>query len=131
MVGHLTSFSLVTLPVTLYFALFEASAWQATWGKRTLGLRVVGTDGTHLSVAHALGRTALKFVPWELTHTLIWQVRFAPSAASPLITAGFVLVWLLIGANGVSLWLNKTHQTLYGQLAGTCVVTKPEANRPD
>jgi len=43
-----------------------------------MGLRVIRTDGARLSKTRALSRTVLKFIPWELTHTLIWQIRFAP-----------------------------------------------------
>lgn len=38
------------------------------------------------------------------------------------ISAGFVLVWVLVGANLVSLVVRKTHQTLYDWLAGTHVI---------
>jgi uncharacterized RDD family membrane protein YckC len=120
--GQIISFMLVTLPVTLYFVLLESSPRQATWGKRKMGLRVVDRDGSRLSFAHALGRTVLKFIPWELSHTLIWQVRFAQPEGEPLISAGFVLVWLLVGANLLSLWLTKKHQTLYDWFTGTYVI---------
>lgn len=121
--GQLASFCLVTLPVSLYFALLEASAWQATWGKRRKRLRVIRTDGTRLSRLRAISRTALKFIPWELAHTCIWQINFAPQEPSPLIAAGFALVWILVGANVVSLLMSRTHQTLYDWLVGTLVVT--------
>lgn len=39
-----------------YFVAFEASSWQATPGKRLLGLRVVRVDGRRPSAATALGR---------------------------------------------------------------------------
>jgi uncharacterized RDD family membrane protein YckC len=120
--GQTTGFLLVTLPVVLYFALFESSAWQASWGKHQRGLRVVDARGGRLSLARALARTALAFVPWELSHTLIWQIRFAPAESPALVAAGFILVWLLVGANIVSLVLRPSHQTLYDQLAGTYVV---------
>jgi len=120
--GQLIGFLLVTLPVMLYFAVLEWASGNATWGKRKLGLRVTGAPGTRLSLLRSLGRTALKLMPWELSHTLIWQIRFAPAESSMLITAGFILIWLLIGANVVSLVMRTTHQTLYDQLAGTYVV---------
>lgn len=124
--GQLISFVLVTLPVTLYFALMEASPRQATWGKQKIGLRVLrsgqSNEGAPLSFARALWRTVLKFTPWELSHTLIWQLRFSSPEAEPLISAGFWVVWLLIAANVVSLWLNKQHQTLYDWLSGSIVV---------
>ena len=120
--GELTGFVLITLPVTLYFALGESSARQATWGKRKLHLRVQRLDGQPLSRARGLGRAALKFVPWELAHACIWQITFAGPRPSPLIGAGFALVWLLVGANLLSLLLNRKHQTLYDRLSATAVV---------
>ena len=120
--GQVIGFLLVTLPVTLYYALFESSPQQATWGKHKIGLRVIGTEGTSVDFPRALARTLLKFVPWELSHTLIWQLRFAQPDAAPFINAGFILVWFLIGADLLSLWLSKKHQTLYDRLSSTYVV---------
>lgn len=48
-----------------------------------LGMRVVRTDGARLSAGRAVGRTVLTFIPWELAHTLIWQIRFAPRHPRP------------------------------------------------
>lgn len=45
----------VVLP-WLYFALFEASSWQATPGKRLLGMRVTDLDGDRISFWRATGR---------------------------------------------------------------------------
>ncbi|MBN1373490.1 MAG: RDD family protein [Anaerolineaceae bacterium] len=120
--GQMTGFLILTLPVSLYFVLFESSAEQATWGKRKRGLQVTRTDGSRLSFLRAASRTLLKFIPWELAHTCIWQISFAQQEPSPIITLGFVLVWILIGANIVSLWISPTKQTLYDRLAGTHVV---------
>lgn len=120
--GQVTGFILITLPVTLYFALFEASSWQGTWGKYRLHLQVATTAGKRLNLARALVRTALKFVPWELAHTCIWQVRVAGQEDSPLILAGFLIVWCLVGANGLFIGITRTHQALYDLLTGTVVV---------
>ena len=120
--SQVTGFLTITLPVTLYFALSESSSWMATWGKRRKGLKVVQAHGRGLSRLRAFGRTALKFVPWELAHTCIWQVRFATQEPSPLITLGFGLVWLLVGANAVTLIVSKSNQAIYDQLVGTYVV---------
>ena len=119
--GELTGFALITLPVALYFALGDASARQGTWGKRALHLRVHRLGGQPLSWSRALGRTALKFIPWELAHACIWQITYAGSNPSPLISAGFGLVWVLVGANVVSLLISRNHQTLYDWLSGTVV----------
>ncbi len=47
---------LVQLASWLYFATFESSPWQATPGKRVLGLRVTNLEGKRLSFIRASGR---------------------------------------------------------------------------
>jgi uncharacterized RDD family membrane protein YckC len=118
--AQFVAFLLVTLPVTLYFAISESSPSQATWGKRRLKLQVTDRGGNRIGFRRSLARTLLKFVPWELSHTLIWQIYFSP-IVSPWINYGFALVYLLIGLNIISLLLTKTHQTLYDLLAQTYV----------
>jgi uncharacterized RDD family membrane protein YckC len=115
-------FLLVTLPITLYFALCESSPWQATWGKRRRGLAVIGTGSKRIRFPHALARTVLKFIPWELSHFLIWQANFAGSDPPGWITAGFVLVWLLVIANAIRVWRSGTGQSFYDWMTGTYVV---------
>src|SRR5687768_16457769 len=73
-----SAFLLVTFPVILYFSILESSMWQATWGKRRMELRTVDYAGDRNSFARAFARTILKFIPWEISHTLIWEVSFSP-----------------------------------------------------
>ena len=120
--AQLTGFLLLTLPISLYFALSESSSRQATWGKRKLGLKVTSEDGERIRFGRALARTALKFIPWELSHTLIWSIVFTPEMNSNLVNYGFVLVYILIGINLACLLLTKKHQTLYDLIVKTYVV---------
>jgi len=129
--GEASGFLLITLPVALYFALSEASTRQATWGKARIGLRVTDLAGARLGLARSLARTGLKFVPWELAHWCIWQITFAADQSSPLYTAGFLVVWVLVGANLVSLLVSPARQTLYDRLARTLVVRGPVRSEPD
>ena len=117
-----SAFLLVTFPITMYFAIGESSAKQATWGKRRMGLKVVGRDGNRIGFWRAFARTLLKFIPWELSHTLIWEINFSTGSFSTYINYGFALVYVLIGLNIASLVTTKTKQTLYDFLAGTFVV---------
>lgn len=119
--GQLTGFVLATLPVTLYFATAEASERRASWGKRRLRLRVTDLDGGRLGLARSLGRSAAKFTPWELAHACIWQSMFAGPNPPPIITAGFVAVYAMIGANLLSVRLSPRGQSLYDLFAGTLV----------
>ena len=120
--AQLVAFLIVTLPVSLYFAISESSPSQATWGKQRLKLKVTDRDGNRIGIWRSLARTLLKFVPWELSHTLIWQIYFSPQIESAWINYGFTLVYLLIGLSIASLLLTKTHQTLYDLLTNTYVI---------
>lgn len=52
--------------VWLYYALFESSSWQATPGKRVLGLFVTDMQGRRISFARASGRTFGKILSWAI-----------------------------------------------------------------
>lgn len=121
--AQFVAFLLVTLPVTLYFAGSESSIRQATWGKTRLKLKVADRNGDRISFWRAFGRTLLKFIPWELSHTLIWQIYFSPQMESVWISYGFALVYLIIGLNIVSLVITRTNQTLYDLLTSTYVIS--------
>jgi uncharacterized RDD family membrane protein YckC len=116
------AFLIITLPVTLYFAISESSARQATWGKQRLKLQVANSDGGRIGFWRSLGRTFLKFIPWEISHTLIWQIYFSPQMESGWINYGFALVYLLIGLNILSLVITRIKQTLYDLLTRTFVI---------
>ena len=120
--AQFVSFLLVTFPVALYFAISESSARQATWGKQRLHLKVINRKGDRIRFGRALWRTALKFVPWEISHTLIWQISITPEANSVWINYGFLLVYGLIGLNLISVLATRRHQALYDLLARTYVI---------
>lgn len=115
-------FVLITLPVTLYFAFSESSPRRATWGKAKVGLQVTDYRGEQISFWRSLARTALKFVPWELAHTLVWQIAFFPMNSPAWVNYGFVLVYGLIGLNLASILFTRQHQAIYDLLAKTYVI---------
>jgi uncharacterized RDD family membrane protein YckC len=120
-----TAFVLLVVPVILYFALFESSMWQASPGKRKMGLQVTNEHGAPLTLPWSLVRSALKFIPWELTHLCLWNIPGWPLNATtvpPLILAGLVMVWVIAAAYAISLMVSKTHQSLYDRIAGAYVV---------
>ncbi len=57
---------LIQLVSWLYFATFESSPWQATPGKKVLGLRVTDLEGKRLSFIRASGRYFGKLISWLL-----------------------------------------------------------------
>lgn len=123
--SDISAFLLLVLPVILYFSLFESSSWQATWGKRKRRLHVVDTQGDRLSFPRSFIRSLLKFVPWELTHACLWRIPgwpLTPSTPSPVISAGLVLVWILVGVYLVSILVSRKHQAIYDWITGTYVI---------
>lgn len=50
---------LILLPLA-YFAVFEASAWQASPGKRVLGIRIVDRNGRRIGPWRSLARQGMK-----------------------------------------------------------------------
>jgi uncharacterized RDD family membrane protein YckC len=122
--AELTSFMLLVLPVLLYFALTESSRWQATIGKRAVGLRVTTMDGGQISLPRALLRNALKLIPWELAHACLWRIPgwpLNPQEPPIWVTLGLILVWVVVAVYAISLAISKTGQTLYDHLASVRV----------
>jgi uncharacterized RDD family membrane protein YckC len=123
--AELVGFLTLTGPVVLYFALTEASAWQATFGKRALRIVVVGPGGGRLPLGRALVREVVRFLPWEMAHSLIWPLALAPHKEPlPVTIGGFAAVYLLVIIYLVSLFVGSEHRTIYDRLAGSRVVRR-------
>jgi len=63
--AQFVAFLLVTLPVTLYFAIRESSTQRVTWGKQCVGLQVTDYNGERIGFGQAFSRRLLKFIPWN------------------------------------------------------------------
>ena len=111
----------MTLPVTLYFGIFESSRWRASIGKRLLGLEVSRQTGERLSFGRAVLRNAIKFVPWEFGHLVAQQAISAGDGGFPAWLRGPAIV-----AVGVPLWwlvsLIATGRTPYDRWTDVQVV---------
>ena len=124
----LLAFGTLVLPVILYFALSEASARQATWGKRRMGLVVITERGGRLSIAQSAWRSAAKFLPWQIAHTALFHIPGWPTAVEtvpPFAAIGLGLSSALAVTYLVSLVVSRTRRTPYDILAGTRVVVTP------
>jgi uncharacterized RDD family membrane protein YckC len=97
---------------------------RATWGKRKMELQVTDYNGEKISGWRSLARTALKFIPWEISHTLIWAIAFSSVKNAAWIGYGFALVYILIGLNILCLIFTKKHQAIYDLIAKTYVVKR-------
>lgn len=94
--AQVSIFIVLTLPVILYFSIFESSPKQGTFGKQKTGLIVVGDYGKRIGFVRSFARTLLKFIPWELSHTLIWGDQPPPTNRTDLDNHRF---WSCLWAN--------------------------------
>jgi uncharacterized RDD family membrane protein YckC len=123
--GQVAGIVVLTIPVMLYFSLWEASRHAATPGKRALGVRVVRSSGERLTLRGSIARSAVKFIPWELAHTFLWRIPGWPQPEGEIpawIVAGFVGVWSIVALNVVLALRTKRGQTAYDLAADSVVV---------
>jgi uncharacterized RDD family membrane protein YckC len=125
--ADLIAFSTLILPVILYFTLQESSNTQSTWGKRKVGIMVVGKDNAKLTPMHAFIRSLVKLIPWQIAHTCLFHIPgwpFAVNTIPPTVIAGFVLVYVLVGVYIACALISKQNRTPYDWAAGSYVVEK-------
>ena len=102
----------VVLPIWLaYGAILESSEWQATFGKRMMGLRVYDANGDRLSAPQAVGRNLLKEGPF-LLFGLLPMGNF------------IALAWLIVHI--IVLHNSPVYQAIHDRVARTWVAA-PEA----
>ncbi len=127
----------LTLPIAGYFAVCETSPWQATLGKRVLGLAVVNLHGQRISIKQSVLRVLGKFLPWEYFHALLWHWPgwpTHPSDPTGLQWFGMGVGWIMVLWYTTSLFL-ASGRTPYDWLAQTVVIqitkTSPAINEAD
>lgn len=119
--AQMIGFFAMTLPVTLYFTVCEASPMQATVGKHALALRVLAESGERLPFGAALLRNAAKFAPWEFGHTVAQQAAYSGAGGFP----AWVWIPAAVAAAGPVWWLAslfRSGRTPYDRWAGARVV---------
>ncbi|MCM3611863.1 RDD family protein [Planococcus sp. MERTA32b] len=121
--AQLTGFLLVTLPISLYFTVADSGIFNGTFGKKRTGIQVVNAQGMDISLLRSLFRIILKFLPWELSHFLIYRLMHLGEAEFPLhlmIIGG--LIYILMFAYILTAVFSKEKRSLYDRLSGTKVI---------
>jgi uncharacterized RDD family membrane protein YckC len=120
LVAQLLTMLVLTVPVTLWLAWWEASR-HATPGKRLLGLRVDVSDDVDEpspSIRRTALRSALKVaLPWELAHAALWQTWDSQATVFAMALIG--LVYVVVGIQVVLLFHGG--RTLHDRIAHTVV----------
>lgn len=123
--AHAIGFLTLTLPVAIYFILYELSPRHASFGKQKAKLKVRSSDGKPLTAKQVIVRNIIKFLPWEYAHTLIYILILVPGA-----TSSTPLLFGLIVANIIPLvyvcfiLFRKDHRGPHDLVSGTIVVER-------
>lgn len=124
-VRHSVSFLFLTLPVILYFILLEYSEKKATPGKRWLKLQVINKFGERASLMNLIIRNGIKFLPWEIAHTLLHlrpYILFSDSEPGLALLIAFSFPQLLILFYLGIILVNQERRSIYEILSGTRVI---------
>ena len=125
--GELIAFVTLTLPVILYFTLFENGKYAGTIGKRKFGLHVVSKLLTKASLAQLVIRNCVKFLPWELAHFFIFQLFYFNSTNKTIpdwVMTGLIISQLLAVIYLLFIFFNKNNSSIYELFSQTRVVQK-------
>ncbi|MEM9856914.1 MAG: RDD family protein [Bacteroidota bacterium] len=116
--GHIISFFTMTLPVFLYFFLFEIDRKRrGTLGKQVMKLEVVNN-----STKNVFTRVLLKLLPWEIAHFgMHWSTHYYSQGVEAPIWVWFIniLPQILVLLYLISLIYTKGTTTIYDRLAKT------------
>lgn len=83
--AQFTGFVMVTIPISIYFIVSDSLFNGQSYGKRKMRIRTVTEGGSGVSVARAFFRTILKFLPWELSHYLVYRLVALENQEMPVI----------------------------------------------
>jgi uncharacterized RDD family membrane protein YckC len=125
-------FLLLTLPVVVYFAILESSPARSTLGKRAVRLQVVAIAGGSLSLGRSILRSSLKFAPWELAHFTIWHVVYGGGGNSTPPTWSYLTlgaVYFLVGIYLLTLFIGRSHRTIYDRISDASVIRRMQSAR--
>jgi uncharacterized RDD family membrane protein YckC len=125
LLNQLITFTTMTLPVFMYFFLFESSKRNGTLGKRIFGIRVISNQP--FQKRKIFMRNFIKFLPWEIAHTgVIWTMYFTNNGAEIPIWIWILL--LLPQAIDLSYFISiifyKGESSFYDKMANTSVSGK-------
>lgn len=122
-VAQFTGFLMVTLPVSIYFIISDSVIGGQSVGKKKMGIQVVDKNGDPLSVIQITFRTVLKFLPWELSHYLVYRLVYLGDGEVPFnyyLIGG--LIYVLIFTYILTAIFTKKKQSLYDIIVKTQVI---------
>lgn len=121
----LTAILSFSLPSWLYFILSDAGRQGATLGKRLWRVHVTDVHGRRLTLLRALGRTAVKLIPWEMGH-LVFVVMSDEATWNSAQTALLVVASGLLVLYYVTAIVTRGRQSMHDLAVSTLVQIQEE-----
>jgi len=112
----------ISLPMWLYFTLTESTPYQATVGKRLMGLKVTDLEGQRLSLPAALWRTICKLGFFEIGHLSFLFPTPMFDEPNPSFRIGFAIVITLMILYYALTFITPRRQSLHDLVVKTLVV---------
>lgn len=114
---------IVIITTALYYMVFECSKWQASIGKRLLGLCVLNKSNDTLKIWQSLLRTLLWHLPSVIKSILVLFMPLTEITAFAVLGLSFVLACF------IPIFFTRDKLTLYDMLTNTRVCEKLNKNR--
>lgn len=110
-----------SVPAWFYFACSDQTRRGATIGKRLLSLRTETETSGQVRMGKATVRTAVKMIPWELTHASGFLLAPALGELSPGNYAGIGMAYILIFVYLIVAWRTNGRRSTHDIVANTQV----------
>ncbi|CAM2906201.1 RDD family protein [Paenibacillus sediminis] len=118
-------FLFVTLPVSVYYIIMDSNIVKCSVGKRLRKIRVVNQFGQSPNLLQSAARTFLKFIPWEMSHFLVYRLVSIGENVVPIryyVIGGYI--YLLIFIYIFTAIFSKRKRSLYDMLSNTYVIRR-------
>lgn len=124
---HYISFTTLTVPVVFYFVISENSRIRGTTGKMWMNLKIESIYGEKPSVRALFVRNGLKFLPWEISHTVLLlypEFLMTGEITGPVLVTGLLLSNGLLIIYIIMPLFRDDNRSFYELLSETRVVRK-------
>ncbi len=128
--AQLAGFLMLTVPVSAYFIIFDSNIVGQSIGKKKFNIKVVNHRGKAISLPQSALRIILKFLPWELSHFLVYRLIYIGDVEIPFsYTIISILIYTLILTYLLTAIFTNKKQSLYDLIVRTEVIqTKSQSN---
>lgn len=109
-----------SIPCWVYFIVSDLSVGGSTIGKRIMGIRTIADTGS-ISVIQAIGRTAIKLLPWELTHISMFALSSQLGTFTLTQVVVLTIMYALLGIYILTMLLTRGTRSIHDLIVSSSV----------